>query len=121
MAKREAGQEIASRADRDQAWGAVLAKVVAHEGLSLEEKAAAIALVIAEQDGLDAGETVADLRKVIDRGLAGLKDKGQIEQIPGGGYRLKRGKPSRTPMAVDSERLVKPDMEADTQAPPEVA
>jgi hypothetical protein len=98
-----ARQEIASRQDRDTAWKPILEKVLGHSGLTIEERAAAALLVIAHQDSLDAGETLADLRTVLDRGLAGLHEKGQIERSQAGEYRLKQGKPSRTPMAVDAE------------------
>ena len=112
-----AKQEIASRADRDAAWGPVLEKVLGHQGLTLEEKAAAVLLVVAHSDSLDSGETVADLRRALERGLAGLADKGQVERAPGGEYRLIKGKPSRTPMAVDAE----PETPREEAAPTEEA
>ncbi len=120
-----AQQEIASRQDRDKAWGPILERMVTDTRLTFEEKAAYVALVVSEMDSIDSGETIVDLRRVLDRGLAGLKEKGMIEVRPGGEYRLIKGKPSRTPMGVDAEREAgqpaEPVEPQGTQARPGVA
>jgi len=93
-------QNRPSKEQRHEAWGKALGAMLKAD-LSYAEKAALIAVVIAERDDEDGSETVADIRRVIDRGLASLTEKGVLK-LERGQYRLATERSPQRSMKVDA-------------------
>jgi hypothetical protein len=123
MAKQEQEQGPTKEQKRER-WGKALEHVMT-EGLSWEEKAAHILVVLADRDAEDGGETVADLRRALDRGLDSLTKRGRLK-LDRGQYKLVTEQADqRRPMAVDAEQPAEPEREQpaadEPQGRPEVA